>query len=313
MFDKMQVQAEALDSILIELAKNDKRIVALSADMADRIIPKFARVYRDRFFNYGIAEQGMMGTAAGLALSGFIPFVATLCCFLSMKTCEQIRTDIAYTNLNVKIFGMGGGLMYGTLGATHQGLEDISLMRSITNLTVMAPADYVETVHAVYSAVKHKGPVYIRVGRGNVPTIHPQGKIEKFEIGKAIKLHGGNDIALIAAGVMVAKALEAAEELKKSGISASVYSMHTIKSLDEEAILEAASTKYGIVTLEDNVISGGMGEAISAVLSNKKPTHIKIIGIPNIYPIIGSPEQLYDYYQMSPHNIVKSVMEMISN
>ena len=310
MFEKRQIQVDAVDNVLMNAAEKDKRILSLSADMADRIIPKFARNCKDRFINCGIAEQNMIGIAAGLAKSGFIPFVATLAVFLSLRCLEQIRTDLAYSKSNVKIIASGGGLVYGTLGATHQGLEDISIMKSIINLVVMAPADYVETICAVKAAINHEGPVYIRLGRGAVPTIYEEEEIKDFKIGKAIKLREGDDVSIIATGVMVAKALESADRLKNDKINASVYSMHTLKPLDKETIMEAAKSKFGIVTVEDNNICGGLGEAVALVTSQNNPVKIKSIAIPDVYPIIGEPEELYKYYKMDTESIVDSVHEL---
>jgi transketolase len=310
MFDKKQIQADAVDILLMEAASKDERILALSADMADRIIPKFARKFKDKFVNCGIAEQNMIGVAAGLAKSGYIPFVATLAVFFSLRCLEQVRTDLAYSKSNVKIIASGGGLVYGTLGGTHQALEDISIMKSIIGLVVIAPADYCETVCAVKAAIKHEGPVYIRLGRGAVPTIYEDEDIKDFEIGKAIKLHEGGDVSIIATGVMVAKALEAADILKNGGICASVYSMHTLKPLDEAAIMEASKSKFGIITVEDNNICGGLGEAVALVASRSNPVKIKSIAIPDIYPIIGDPEELYKYYGMGTDSIVACALEI---
>lgn len=312
MFEKKQIQVDAVDDVLMKAAGKDDRILSLSADMADRIIPKFARNCKDKFINCGIAEQNMIGIAAGLAKSGFIPFVTTLAVFLSLRCLEQIRTDLAYSRSNVKIIASGGGLVYGTLGATHQGLEDISIMKSIINLIVMAPADYVETVCAVKAAIEHEGPVYIRLGRGAVPTIYEEEEIKDFKIGKAIKLREGDDVSIIATGVMVVKALEAAGKLKNDKINASVYSMHTLKPLDKQAIIKASKSKFGIVTVEDNNICGGLGEAVALATSQSNPVKIKSIAIPDIYPIIGEPEELYKYYKMDTESIANCARELCS-
>ena len=311
MLEKKQIQVEAVDNLLMDIAKYDKRIIALSADMADRIIPKFARNNKDRFINCGIAEQNMIGIAAGLAKCGFIPFATTLAVFLSLRCLEQIRTDLAYSKSNVKIIASGGGLVYGTLGATHQGLEDISIMKSIIDLVVMAPADYVETINAVKAAIRYDGPVYIRLGRGAVPTIYEKEEIKDFKIGKAIKLCQGDDISIIATGVMVAKALKAANKLKNDKINASVYSMHTLKPLDEEAILEASKSKFGIITIEDNNIHGGLGEAVALVTSQNNPVDIRSIAIPDTYPIIGEPDDLYKYYKMDEDGIANCAYNLV--
>lgn len=311
MFARSGDQRDALSEALEELAREDDRIIALSADMGSRIIPGFIKKYPDRFFNFGIAEQGMLGAAAGLALSGFVPFVTTLACFLSMRTCEQVRTDIAYPRVNVKIVGTGGGLSYGNLGSTHQALEDISLMRAVANLVVMAPADVVETKCAVKAAAKYDGPVYIRLGRGAGPVVHEAESIDGFRIGKAIKLRHGKDVTLIATGTILSKALMAADALESVGIHASVLSMHTVKPLDREAVLEAATETGGIVTVEDNTVIGGLGSAVAELLSTTCPTRLRIIGIPDTYTIVGSPEDLYREYHMDVPDIVAAAKEIL--
>ncbi|MBI4244295.1 MAG: transketolase family protein [Planctomycetes bacterium] len=300
----------ALEYVLEEVVNENKKIIALTADISSRIVPRFVVNHPDRFFNFGIAEQNMFGAAAGFASAGLIPFAMTLSVFVTMRACEQIRTDIAYTNSNVKIIATGGGLAYGKLGSTHMGIEDISLMRSIPNMTIIVPADSVETTHAIREAVRFNGPVFIRFGQKENPIVHVNGLQKEFVIGKAIKLRSGNDISFIATGVMVSKAIEACNELKKLGIYASVYSFHTIKPLDKEAVLDAADSKYGLITLEDNNVNGGLGGAVAEVLGSEKPRPVKRIGIPDLYPVIGSPEELYKEYNMDVSAIVRTSMEM---
>jgi transketolase len=302
---------QSLEDSLEEVSAADKKVVALSADISSRIVPKFVVNHPDRFFNFGIAEQNMFDAAAGLASGGLIPFVMTLAVFASMRACEQIRTSIAYTNSNVKIIATGGGLAYGTLGSTHMAIEDISIIRSMPNMTIIVPADAVETVQTIREAVKYQGPIYIRFGRMENPPVHKNGLKQQFKIGKAIKIRSGNDISLLGTGVMVSKAMEACEKLKEHGIDAALYSFHTIKPVDTEAILEASESKYGIITLEDNNIIGGLRSAVAEFVTSRKiPVLVKGIGIPDIYPIIGSDSELYKHYSMDVCSILKAAIEM---
>jgi transketolase len=303
-------QTEAFSAVLLELVTRDPRVYALSADMGSRIIASFMQARPDRFLNFGIAEQGMVGAAAGLALSGLIPFVTTISVFLSMRALEQVRTDIAYPGLNVKIVATGGGLSYGALGPTHQGLEDLSLMRAIANLVVMAPADAAETRSALKAAAAHAGPVYIRLGRGPVPVIHVEDEVADFQIGRAIELHQGNDVTLLATGTLLGAALQAAEELARRGIEARVLSVPTVKPLDEAAVLRAATETRGLVTIEDNRLTGGFGSAVAEFLSITRPTPLRMIGIPEVYPVVGTPEELYREYHMDVPDIVAAALEL---
>jgi transketolase len=307
---RIKSQTEAFSAVLLELVTADPRVYALSADMGSRIIASFMKARPDRYLNFGIAEQGMVGAAAGLALSGLIPFVTTISVFLSMRTLEQVRTDIAYPGLNVKIVATGGGLSYGALGPTHQGLEDLSLMRAIANLVVMAPADAAETRSALKAAAAHAGPVYIRLGRGPVPVIHVEEEVADFQIGRAIELHQGNDVTLLATGTLLGAALQAAEELARRGIEARVLSVPTVKPLDEAAVLRAATETRGLVTIEDNRLTGGFGSAVAEFLSITRPTPLRMIGIPDVYPVVGTPEELYREYHMDVPDIVAAALEL---
>jgi transketolase len=303
-------QTQAFADGLIELAAADPRVYALSADMGSRIFPSFMQACPERYLNFGIAEQGMIGAAAGLALSGLRPFVTTIAVFLSMRALEQVRTDIAYPNLNVKIVATGGGLSYGALGPTHQGLEDLSLMRALANLVVMAPADAAETRSALQAAAAWDGPVYLRVGRGPVPAIHPGDEVPGFRIGHAIELRQGNDVALLATGIILGAALEAADALAREGIQARVLSVPTVKPLDERAVLRAATETRGIVTIEDNRVTGGFGSAVAELLARTRPTPVRMIGIPEVYPVVGTPEELYQEYRMTAADIAAAAREL---
>jgi transketolase len=303
-------QTQAFSDVLLELMAADPRVYVLSADMGSRIIPGLLKARPDRYLNFGIAEQGMVGAAAGLALSGLLPFVTTISVFLSMRTLEQVRTDIAYPRLNVKIVATGGGLSYGALGPTHQGLEDLSLLRAVANMVVLAPADAAETRSAVSAAAMYDGPVYLRVGRGPVPVIHPGPEVPGFTLGRAITMREGKDITLMATGTLLGAALQAAADLAQRGIAATVLSVPTVKPLDEEAVLRAATRTAGIVTIEDNRLSGGFGSAIAEYLGQHRPTRLRMIGIPEIYPVVGQPEDLYRDYHMEAADIAAAALEL---
>jgi len=307
---EIRSQTQAFSDVLLELMAADPRVYVLSADMGSRIIPGVLKVRPDRYLNFGIAEQGMVGAAAGLALSGLLPFVTTISVFLSMRALEQVRTDIAYPRLNVKIVATGGGLSYGALGPTHQGLEDLSLMRAVANMVVLAPADAAETRSALQAAAAYDGPVYLRVGRGPVPVIHPGPEVPGFRLGRAITMREGKDITLMATGAVLGAALHAAEELARRGIAATVLSIPTVKPLDEEAVLRAATQTAGIVTIEDNRLTGGFGSAVAEYLGRHRPTRLRMIGIPEIYPVVGKPEELYREYHMEAPDITAAALEL---
>lgn len=256
---------ETFGDTLIELGQENEKVFVLDADLSESTkTNKFAAVFPERFFNMGISEQNMMGTAAGLALSGKIPIVSTFAVFASMRAGEQVRTSIAYPNINVKIVVTHSGLSIGTAGATHFCEEDLAIMRSLPNMVVIAPADALETRLAVKAAVDHQGPVYIRLGRGEAPVIY---KELDYEIGKAMTLGEGKDITLIATGIMVGRALQAAKKLKELNVDARVIDMHTVKPIDKQAILKAAEETKGIITLEDHSIIGGLGSTVAEVVA----------------------------------------------
>ncbi|EIW00399.1 LOW QUALITY PROTEIN: transketolase, alpha subunit, partial [Thermoanaerobacter siderophilus SR4] len=259
---------EAYGEALVELNKRNKNVVVLDADLSKSTkTAEFQKVCPERFFNIGIAEADMIGTAAGLATCGKIPFVSTFAIFAVGRAYEQIRNSVAYPKLNVKIAATHAGITVGEDGATHQSIEDISLMRSIPNMVVINPSDDVETKYAILQAAEYEGPVYIRLGRMTVPTIHDEHC--KFQIGKGEILKSGNDVTIIATGIMVAMALEAAEELKKYGIDAEVINIHTIKPIDKELIISSAKKTGKIVTAEEHSIIGGLGSAVCEVLSQE--------------------------------------------
>jgi transketolase len=302
-------QAEIYGHVLCELGDENSNIVGLSADLAKSTkIGIFGDRFPERFFNVGIAEQNMFGVAAGLAKAGFLPFVSTMAAFASMRACEQVRTDICYQNLDCKIIATHGGISFGTAGSTHNATEDLAIMRAMPNMTVIVPADGIETANAVRACVDHPGPVYIRVGRGFEPTYY-ETEDYGFEIGKAVELTPGTDITIIACGVTVLQAAEAARVLKEEdGLSVRVLNLHTIKPLDEAAILRAVTETRRIITFEDHSVIGGLGTAVADVIAaSGKGCAFEKVGIPDEFSLVGYPEDLYAHYKLDTNGIIDRV------
>jgi transketolase len=306
-------QAEIYGEVLCQLGEQNPKIVGLSADMANSTkIGKFGVKFPDRFFNVGIAEQNLFGVAAGLAKSGLIPFVSTMAAFTAMRAAEQVRTDICYQNLDCKIIATHGGTSFGAAGSTHHCTEDIAIMRAFANMTVVVPADGVETANAVRESVNYPGPVYIRIGRGFEPNLY-QEEDYGFQIGKAIVLNEGTDITLICCGVTVLQAVEAAKLLQEQDdLSVRVINMHTIKPIDEAVIVKALEETRRIITFEDHNIHGGLGSAVADVIAaSGKGCAFEKVGIPDCYCEVGYPEDLYSYYQFDIDGIVAKVREVM--
>lgn len=305
-------QTEVYGQTLVKIAKENKNIVALTADMARSTkIGVFFDAYPERAFNFGVAEQNMIGAAAGLALCGKIPYVSTMSVFLSMRTAEFIRTDIAYTKLKVRIIATHSGVSFGQAGTTHHCTEDLAILRSMANMTVVAPADSIETAKFVTASVDYPGPLYCRIGRGLEPLAYPDDNYD-FQIGKSVLMREGKDITVIACGVAVLSACEAADELKEEGISVRVINMHTIKPIDKEAILSAASETKAIICAEEHNIIGGLGGAVAEVLAEAGAgVKLKRLGIPDVFSVIGYPEDLYQRYEIDTDGIIKAVKEML--
>ena len=295
----------------MELGAENADIIVLDADLSESTRTcEFAKEFPKRFFNMGIAEQNMLGTAAGLALSGKIPFVSTFAVFASMRSSEQVRTSIAYPRLNVKIVVTHSGLSIGTAGATHFCEEDLAIMRAIPNMAVIAPADFIETKAAVRAAARYDGPVYIRLGRGDIPDIYKQ---VDFEIGKGITANEGSDITLVATGVLVHRAMEIAKKLSGDGISARVIDMHTVKPLDKNILVKAARETKGIITLEDHNILGGLGSAVAEVISEEAPgVVVKRLGIPDVFGGVAPAEALWEKYGMSVEVVSSLAVKMVN-
>ncbi len=306
-------QAEIYGEVLCELGEKYNNIVGITADLAKSTkIGLFQEKFPERFINVGIAEQNMFGIAAGMAKTGLLPFVSTMAAFASMRAAEQVRTDICYQNLNVKIIATHGGVSFASAGTTHHATEDLSIMRSFANLTVIVPADGIETAKAVRAAAGHQGPVYIRIGRGFEPTYY-QDENYDFEIGKAVEIRDGTDITIIACGITVLQAAEAADFLAANdGLSVRVINMHSIKPIDEEAIIKAVIETRRILTVEEHNVVGGLGTAVADVIAaSGKGCAFTKVGIPDCYAEIGYPEDLYAHYQLDSSGIIDKVREIM--
>ncbi len=296
---------EAYGAALKELAQNEN-VVVLDADLGKATKSlEFKNVAPERFFDMGIAESDMIGTAAGLATCGKIPFATTFAMFAAGRAFEQIRNSVAYPNLNVKIAVTHAGVTVGEDGGSHQAIEDISLMRSIPNMVVINPSDAVEAKQAVYAAAEYYGPVYIRFGRAATPVIHNENY--EFKLGKGEVLREGNDVTIIATGIMVSKALEAAEALSKENIEATVVNISTIKPLDTEMIVSLSKKTGKVVTAEEHSIIGGLGSAVAEVLSEECPVKLKRVGLKDVFGQSGTPDELLEYYGLTSKNIVEAV------
>ncbi len=309
--DKL-TQAEVYGEVLTQLGDKYPEIVALTADLASSTkIGRFGKKYPQRFINVGIAENTMFGMAAGLALAGFKPVVSTFAAFASLRCAEQVRTDICYQNLGVKIIATHAGISFGQAGSTHHCTEDIAVMRSFANMTVIVPSDGMETGNAVAAAIEWPGPVYIRIGRGFEPPVNKTPDYG-YEIGKAITMCEGKDVTIIACGVGVLQAVRAAEVLGRQGLSARVINMHTIKPIDRDAIIQAVKDTRRIITVEDHNIMGGLGSAVAEVIvESGKACAFRKLGVPDCYAIVGYPEDLYHFYKFDADGIIETVSELM--
>lgn len=297
---------QAYGQALVKLGAENKDVVVLDADLSKSTKTElFARAFPERFFNMGIAEQNMIGTAAGLALAGKIPFVSSFAIFATGRAFEQVRNSIAYPALNVKIAASHAGISVGEDGASHQSIEDLALMRVLPNMSVIVPADAAQTAAAVVAASAHQGPVYLRLGRPAVPQLYSQDY--EFHLGRADVLQEGQDAAVIACGLMVAPALEAAALLAPRGVTVRVINMATIKPLDVEAVVRAARETGAVVTAEEHSIIGGLGSAVAEVLVEKYPVPMQRVGIRDTFGESGRPEELLEKYGLTARHIVEAV------
>ncbi len=307
---KIQMR-EGFGKALVELGKESDDIFCLGADITGSVgMDKFRDAFPDRFISLGIAEQNIVGVAAGLALSGKIPFLSTYAVFSAMRTADQIRVSVCYNNIPVKIGGAHAGISVGPDGATHQALEDIAVMRSLPNMTVLSPCDSTQTWQATLASVKQvKGPCYIRYCREALPDF--TNADTDYTVGKAQVLKEGNDIGIIATGSMVWQALLAHEELKKKGISSRVINIHTIKPIDKKEIIKTAQITGAIISVEEHQVFGGLGSSVSEVLSENYPVRMKIIGMPDCFGESGKPEELLEIYGLNYKRIVDEAIKLI--
>ena len=301
---------EAYGNALVEFGQ-DERIVVLDADLSKSTkTDSFRKKYPERFINMGIAEANMMATAAGLATCGKIVFASSFAIFAAERACEQVRNSICYPKLNVKIGATHAGISVGEDGASHQAVEDMGIMRSIPNMTVICPADAVETRHAVKAAIEYDGPVYLRLGRLALPVIYDESTY-KFELGKGVTISEGSDVTIIASGLMVHEAITAKDMLAKEGISARLIDIHTIKPIDKDIIIKAAKETGAIVTAEEHNMYGGLTSAVCEVVAQNYPAPVKVVAIQDKFGKSGKPALLMKAYGLTPEAIVEKAKEAI--
>jgi transketolase len=301
---------DAYMSTLEEMAAADPRVCAVANDsVSSAKLKNFKEKFPDRFVNVGIAEQNMVGVGAGLANGGMIPYVCGAACFLTARAMEQVKVDLAYTKANVKLCAMSPGMAYGQLGPTHHSIEDLAWMRVLPNLTVIVPADPVETAAAMRYSLEHEGPMFLRIARAPVPRVH--GDDYEFRLGKAVRLREGSDVTLIANGLMVSRALDAANALAARGVSARVLNMSTLKPLDREAIVDAARNTLGIVTAEEALAAGGLGGAVAEVLAQEHPAPMRILGVPDVFAPTGTAEFLLEHFGLTAAGIESAALELL--
>lgn len=297
---------------LLELAKEDRDIMVLASDSrGSAAMAPFANTYPEQFVEVGIAEQNIVGMAAGLAHSGKKPFVTSPACFLSMRSIEQVKVDVAYSRTNVKLIGISGGISYGALGMSHHSLQDVAVARAIPGLAIVLPADRHETKKLTEALVDYNGGVYVRIGRNPVEDVYESADYP-FEIGKAVTLKDGKDVTIIAAGETVRIALDAAAALAAEGVSCRVINMHTIKPLDEAAIIAAASETGAIITVEEHSVYGGLGAAVAEVVVQNRPVPMKVLGIPDEPAIAGKTAEVFRHYGITGDNLKQVALELIS-
>mgnify|MGYP001578487234 FL=1 len=297
----------AFVNTLFEMAKKDKRIMLLTGDLGFSVFEKYIKELPKQYLNMGVAEQNMTGVAAGMAMEGEIPVIYSIVPFATMRNFEQIRNDICYQNLNVKIVGVGAGFSYGPYAHTHHGLEDIGILRTLANLIILCPGDPIEVALATKAMLNHVGPVYLRLGKAGEPNIHKS--IPSFKIGKGILIEDGKDLTIIATSTFLQRAWEVASSLKEKGLSVKLISMHTIKPLDAQITLESARKTPAIFTMEEHSIIGGLGSAVAEVLAeNKIGIIFKRVGVPDRFSkVIGNQEYMRQENGLSIDQIVEQI------
>jgi transketolase len=295
---------------LLELGRKNPNVVALCADLIGSLkMDAFIHEFPERFFQVGIAEANMIGIAAGLTIGGKIPYTGTFANFSTGRVYDQIRQSVAYSNKNVKICASHAGITLGEDGATHQIMEDIGLMKMLPNMVVINPCDFNQTKAATMAICEHNGPVYLRFGRPKVPVFIP--KDEPFIIGKALLINEGKDVSIFATGHLVWKALEAVNILKEKGIDATLINIHTIKPLDDEAILKSVASTRCVVTAEEHMLNGGLGDGIAQLLGRKMPTPIEMVAVNDKFGESGTPDDLMTKYELDTFNIIEAVMKVV--
>jgi len=301
---------EAYGKALVELGRQDKDIVVLDADLSPSTMTSFfAREFPDRFFDCGLEEQNMVGIAAGLAASGRIVFASSFAIFVSCRCFDQLRLCLSQPELNVKIVATHGGITVGEDGTSHQAIEDLALCCALPSFTVVVPADAIETAQAIRAAAHEYGPFYIRLSRPKTPIVYSEGY--HFTLGKAVTMRQGKDATIIAVGIMVAKALEAADILAKQGIDCRVINMHTLKPLDEPAVVKAASETGAIVVAEEHLAQGGLGSRVAQVVARRKPVPMEFVNLGDRYAVSGKAEELLQRYGLTARDIAEAVKSVI--
>jgi len=306
LYDCRDAYSQALEA----MAETDPRVCALVSDsVSSTKLKSFSQKFPERFVNVGIAEQNLVGVGAGLANGGMVPYVCAASCFLTARAMEQIKVDLGYSKSNVRLCGMSSGMAYGELGPTHHSIEDLAWTRIIPNLSVVVPADPFQTAAAMYYSLEHKGPMFLRISRMPVRAVHDEGF--QFTLGKADTLREGNDVTLMANGVMVSRALDAADSLAQLGIHARVLNMSSMSPMDMDAVLDAARSTRGIVTAEEALASGGLGGAVAEILAVHHPAPMRILGVPGVFAPTGSAEFLLEHFGLSAQGIHNAALDLL--
>lgn len=302
----------AFTKTLYELAKNNDQIILLTGDLGFSVFEKYIEELPKQYLNMGVSEQNMTGVAAGMAVEGRIPLIYSIIPFTTMRNFEQVRNDICYQNLNVKIIGVGAGFSYGPYGHTHHAIEDIGILRTLANLVILCPGDPIETGLATKAMLKHIGPVYLRLGKAGEPNVHKT--IPNLEIGKGLIVNDGKDITIIGTSTLLYRAWEVTNKLKEKGVSSRLISMPTIKPLDSKIVVESAKKTQAIFTLEEHSIIGGLGSAVAEIIAeNKLPVIFKRIGVPDRFTkVIGNQEYMRKVNGLSVEQIVNTILKYVS-
>ena len=306
LYDCRDAYSQALES----MAAADTRVCAVVSDsVSSTKLKSFSQKFPERFVNVGIAEQNLVGVGAGLANGGMVPYVCAASCFITARAMEQVKVDLGYSKSNVKLCGMSSGMAYGELGPTHHSIEDLAWTRIIPNLAVVVPADPIETAAAMHYSLEHKGPMFLRISRMPVRAVH-DGSFQ-FRLGKAVTLRDGNDVTLMANGVMVSRALDAADALARQGIQARVLNMSSMSPMDIDAVLDAARTTRGIVTAEEALAAGGLGGAVAEILAVHHPAPMRILGVPGVFAPTGSAEFLLQHFGLTAEGIQHAALDLL--